>query len=62
MGQHEAAGPPGDDPDRDPGLLDDFELIAERARVTATLAALTDRYCQLNHEMNQRKTLQWMLR
>ncbi len=62
MRPHEATAPPGSDPARDPRLLDDFELIAERARLTAMLAALTDRYRQLNHEMNQRKALRWMLR
>ena len=62
MRPHEAAAPPGDGPAGDPRLLDDFELIAERARVTALLASLTDRYRQLNHEMNQRKTLRWVLR
>ena len=46
----------------DPRLLDDFELIAERARVTQILAALTDEYRRLTHEMNQRTTLRWMLR
>ncbi len=50
------------DDDDDISRLDDFELIAERARLTSVLAALTDRYRQLNHEMNQRKTLRWMLR
>jgi hypothetical protein len=42
--------------------LDDFEVLAERQRVSVALAALTDRYRQLTREMNQRKTLQWMLR
>jgi hypothetical protein len=46
----------------DPRLLDDFELIAERAQVTQILAALTDQYRRLTHEMNQRTTLRWMLR
>jgi hypothetical protein len=46
----------------DPRLLDDFELIAERARVTQILAVLTDQYRRLTHEMNQRTTLRWMLR
>jgi hypothetical protein len=41
--------------------MDDFEVIAERRRVMATLAALTDRYRQLNHEISRRETLQWML-
>ncbi len=48
----------GDDISR----LDDFEVLAERQRVIAALTALTDRYRQLNCEMNQRKTLRWMLR
>ena len=62
MGLHEAGGQPEDQPGCAPGVLDDFELIAERAQVTAMLAALTDRYRRLNHEMNQRETLRWMLR
>jgi hypothetical protein len=61
MGVHEAGERPGDDPGRDPGLMDDFEVMAERARVAGMLAALTDRYCQLNHEMNRRETLRWMV-
>ena len=60
MGLHEA-GPPLDDPACDPVLLDDFEVMAERARVAEMLAALTDRYRQLNHEMNRRETLRWMV-
>ena len=59
MGLHEAGAQPRDD---DPGLLDDFEVLAERARVARMLAALTDLYRQLNHEMNRRETLRWMLR
>jgi hypothetical protein len=43
-------------------LLDDFEVMAERARVAEILTALTDRYRQLNQEMNRRETLRWMLR
>jgi hypothetical protein len=62
MGLHEAGAPIGDDPGCDPDLLDDFEVLAERARVAGMLAALTDRYRQLNHEMNRRETLRWMLR
>jgi hypothetical protein len=46
---------------RDPALLDDFELIAERARLAEMLAALTDQYRQLTREMNRRETLRWML-
>lgn len=41
--------------------LDDFEVIAERARVMRALAALTDRYKRLNQEMMRRETLRWML-
>jgi hypothetical protein len=41
--------------------LDDFQVIAERRRVAAMLAELTDRYRQLNQEMNRRVTLQWMV-
>lgn len=62
MGAREAAGLPGDHPGCDPALLDDFELIAERARLAGMLAALTDRYRQLNQEMNRRETLRWMPR
>ena len=42
--------------------LDDFQVIAERARVMDALAALTDRYRRLNEEMGRRGTLSWMLR
>jgi hypothetical protein len=41
--------------------LDDFQVIAERLRIMDTLAALTDRYKQLNDEMMRRSTLAWML-
>jgi hypothetical protein len=41
--------------------LDDFQVIAERVRVMDALAALTDRYRQLNEEMTRRTTLAWML-
>ena len=41
--------------------MDDFEVIAERQRVMATLAALTDRYRELNREITTRETLRWML-
>jgi hypothetical protein len=41
--------------------MDDFEVIAERRRVMAALAALTDRYRELNHEITTRETLNWML-
>jgi len=48
--------------DEDSGLsrLDDFEVIAERARVAEMIAALTDRYRALNREMGRRGTLRWM--
>jgi hypothetical protein len=45
----------------DVSRMDDFEVIAERQRVMATLAALTDRYRELNHEITTRETLRWML-
>ena len=49
-------------PDRfDVGRMDDFQVIAERQRVMAALAALTDKYRALNHEINRRETLKWML-
>jgi hypothetical protein len=41
--------------------MDDFEVVAERHRIMATLAALTDQYRELNHEINRRETLKWML-
>ena len=41
--------------------LDDFQVIDERRRVMAALAALTDRYRSLNQEMDRRATLRWML-
>jgi hypothetical protein len=41
--------------------LDDFQVIEERRRVMETLAALTDRYRELNQEMAGRVTLRWML-
>ena len=41
--------------------LDDFQVIAERLRVMDTIAALTDRYKQLNQEIERRSTLAWML-
>ncbi len=61
MGAHEARVP-ADDAGRDAGSLDDFEVMAERARVAGMLAALTDWYRELNQEMNRRETLRWMLR
>ena len=41
--------------------LDDLQVIAERRRVMASLAALTDHYRALNQEMTRRETLRWML-
>jgi hypothetical protein len=41
--------------------LDDFQVIAERRRVTETIATLADRYRKLNEEMTRRATLRWML-
>jgi hypothetical protein len=41
--------------------LDDFQAIAERLRLTETIAALTARYKELNQEMTRRETLRWML-
>jgi hypothetical protein len=43
------------------GRLDDFQVIAERVRVTETIAAQIDRYRELNEEMARRTTLRWML-
>jgi hypothetical protein len=40
--------------------MDDFQVIAERRRVMASLAALTDRYRELNQEISNRETLKWM--
>ena len=51
-----------DDAGDDPRQLDDFQVIAERARVTQAIAALTDRYRKLNEEMARRTTLRWMIR
>lgn len=62
MEVHEAQERPAGHPGGDPALLDDFEVIAERARLAELLAALTDQYRQLTHEMNRRETLRWMLR
>lgn len=45
----------------EPARLDDFQVIAERRRVMQMMAALTDRYRQLNQEMTRRGTLRWML-
>jgi hypothetical protein len=41
--------------------MDDFQVIAERKRVMASLAALTDQYRALNQEIQRRRTLRWML-
>jgi hypothetical protein len=41
--------------------MDDFQVVAERRRIMANLAALTDRYRELNQEINRRDTLRWML-
>jgi hypothetical protein len=41
--------------------MDDFQVIAERRQVMASLAALTDQYRALNQEIQRRETLQWML-
>jgi hypothetical protein len=49
--------------DEDTGVseLDDFQVIAERARVKNAITVLTDRYRQLNQEMTRRETLRWIL-
>jgi hypothetical protein len=47
--------------DEDVRQLDDFEVIAERAQVSAAIAALTDRYRLLNQEISRRETLRWMV-
>ena len=54
-----AADAPGQP--RDVTRMDDFEVIAERQRVMASLAALTDQYRSLNHEIRRRESLRWML-
>jgi hypothetical protein len=41
--------------------LGDFQVIADRVRVTETIAELTARYKELNQEMTRRETLRWML-
>ena len=46
---------------RDVSRMDDFQIIAERRRVMANLAALTDQYRELNQEIQRRDTLKWML-
>ena len=45
----------------DVSRMDDFEVVAERRRVMANLAALTDQYRALNQEIQRRDTLKWML-
>jgi hypothetical protein len=44
----------------DASRMDDFEVIAERRRVMASLAALTDQYRALNQEIQRRESLRWM--
>ena len=39
---------------RDVSRMDDFQVIAERQRVMAALAALTDQYRALNQEIQRR--------
>jgi hypothetical protein len=46
----------------DPSRMDDFQIIAERQRVMATLAALTDQYRALNQEMRTRWSQQSLTR
>ena len=41
--------------------MDDFQVITERRRVMANLAALTDQYRALNQELQRRESLRWML-
>ena len=41
--------------------LDDFEVIGERAQLSAAIAALIDRYRELTREMSRRETLRWMV-
>lgn len=53
--------PPSSPPPRDVSAMDDFQVLAERRRVMANLAALTDRYRELNNELSRRDTLKWML-
>jgi hypothetical protein len=45
----------------DVSRMDDFQVIAERRRIMTALAALTDQYRELNHEITTRETLKWML-
>ena len=46
---------------QDVSRMDDFEVVDERRRIAASLAALTDRYRVLNHEISTRETLKWMV-
>jgi hypothetical protein len=41
--------------------MDDFQVIAERRRVMAVLAVLTEQYRELNQEIQRRESLRWML-
>jgi hypothetical protein len=41
--------------------MDDFQVIAERQRVMAGLAALTDQYRTLSQEISRRDSLRWIL-
>jgi hypothetical protein len=52
---------PMDDAGDDVRQLDDFQVIAERNRVSDAIAALSDKYSKLNEEMGRRMTLRWML-
>ena len=62
MNDHRRDPNPGDTlATTDVSRLDDFQVIAERRRVMANLAALTDQYRALNQEINTRETLKWML-
>jgi hypothetical protein len=54
-----AALPKGES--RDVSGMDDFQVIAERRRVMAALAALTDEYRELNQELQRRESLRWIL-
>jgi hypothetical protein len=45
----------------DVSRMDDLEVITERRRVMANLAALTDQYRALNQEIQRRESLRWML-
>ena len=53
--------PPLSPAPREVSAMDDFEVIEERQRVMVALASLTSRYRELNHEINDRETLRWML-